>query len=295
MKKLIIICLLLLSYVQFAQELNATVTVNFEQLKAGYKDRLENFAQEVEGYLNNNKFSNIDWEGEPINCSFNIFFTSAAGESSYNAQVVIVSQRPIYKSEKKSLMLKVSDSNWKFKYEKNEAFYFNESEFNPLFSFLDYYAYLIIGLDLDSYPPLLGGTGPLTKAANLAAIGASSGYSKGWAIQTSSYNKRSIVDDLLSTKFLQFRKDLFDYHYNGLDIYDEDKKSANLSFMKLVNNLSKTIDKVGRMNVLTRVFFDTKHKELAAYLKDNPDKTALRILRKIDPSHTSSYEQGLEE
>lgn len=294
MKKLIIICLLSLSTIQIAQELNASVTVNFEQLKAGYKDRLENFSDEVQSYLNNNKFSNIDWEGEPINCSVNIFFSAASGEGSYSAQVVIVSQRPIYESQKKALMLKVSDSNWKFNYEKNQAFYYNENEFEPLFSFLDYYAYLIIGLDLDSFSEF-GGSQLFTQAANLAAIGASSPYSKGWAIETANYNKRSVVDDLLRTEFQQFRKDFFDYHYNGLDIYNEDKNTANMSFVKLVNNLRTTIDKVGRMNVLTRVFFDSKHKELAAYLKDNPDKTALRILRKIDPSHTSSYEQGLED
>jgi len=293
MKKLIIICVLFLYTVQYAQELNATVTVNFEQLKGGYKDRLENFAQEVQSYLNNNKFSNIDWEGGAIDCSFNIFFTAASGETNYTAQVVIVSQRPIYNSKKKSLMLKVSDNNWKFNYEKNQAFYYNESEFNPLFSFLDYYAYLIIGFDLDSFKEFRG-TPLFTKAANIAAIGASSAYSKGWAVETANYNKRSIVDDLLRTQFQQFRKDWFDYHYNGLDIFDEDRKTAYNSFIKLVNNLSKTIDKIGRMNVLTRVFFDTKHKELAAYLKDNPDKTALRVLRKIDPSHTSTYEQGLE-
>jgi hypothetical protein len=293
MKKLIGIIFLLYSSFSLAQELNAKVTVNFEQLPAAYKDKLESFANEVEEYLNNNKFSNADWEGEAIECNFSIFFTSASKETNYGAQVVIVSQRPIYNSQQKALMLKVSDTNWKFNYEKNQAFYFNENEFNPLFSFLDYYAYLIIGLDLDSYAPL-GGTEVFTKAANIAALGASSAYQKGWAIETSSYNKRSIVDDLLRTRFQKFRLDLYDYHYNALDILKENKTEADKNIAKLVYNLEKLVDKVGRMNILLRVFFDTKHKELYTYAKNNPDKSLLKRLIKIDPSHTSTYEQGLE-
>ncbi len=293
MKKIFGILFLLYSSLNFAQELNATVTVNFEKLPAAYKDKLENFANEVEEYLNNNKFSEGDWEGEAIKCNFSIFFTSASDETNYNAQVVIVSQRPIYNSQQKAIMLKVSDTNWKFKYEKNQAFYFNENEFDPLFSFLDYYAYLIIGLDLDSYAPL-GGTEVFTKAANLAALGAGSPYQKGWAIETSNYNKRSIVDDLLRTRFQKLRLALYDYYYNGLDILKEDPKEANKNIAKLIYTLEKLEDKVGRMNILLRVFFDTKHKELFAYAKDNPDKTLLKRLMKIDPSHISTYEKGVE-
>ncbi len=293
MKKLIGIIFLLYSSISFAQELKAKVTVNYEQLPAAYKDKLENFAGEVEEYLNNNKFSNKEWEGEAIECNFSIFFTSASKETDYSAQVVIVSQRPIYNSQQKAIMLKVSDTNWKFKYEKNQAFYYNENEFDPLFSFLDYYAYLIIGLDLDSYAPL-DGSEVFTKAANIAALGASSAYQKGWAIETSSYNKRSIIDDLLRTRFQKFRLDLYDYHYNGLDILKDNPKEANKNIAKLVYSLEKLVDKVGRMNILLRVFFDTKYKELYAYTKNNPDHSLLHRLIKIDPSHTSTYEQGLE-
>ncbi len=290
MKRTIAFIMLLFSTISLAQELNAKVTVNFEQLPAAYKDKLENFAKDVQEYLNNNKFSNNDWEGEAIECSFNIFFTSASDESKYQAQVVVVSQRPIYRSKQKAIMLKVSDPNWKFEYNKSQAFYYNESEFNPLLSFLDYYAYLIIGMDLDSYNPM-GGTEVFTKAANIATLGASSGYSKGWAIETSNYNKRSVVDDLLRTRFQKFRMALYDYYYNGLDILKEDPKLANENIAKLVYTLEKLEDKVGRMNILLRVFFDTKHKELYAYCKSNPDKTLLKRLIRIDPSHTTTYEQ----
>lgn len=292
MKKLFVIGMsLLLSSVVVAQELNAKVTVNYEQLKTASKDKLESFSQYIEDYLNNNKFAEDNWEGEPINCNFSIFFTSS-GTTTYGAQVVITSQRPVYNSENTSLMLLVQDPTWNFVYEENQALYFDPTEFDPLLSFLDYYAFIIIGIDMDSYVPQ-GGTEYFNKASDIAILGSNSGYSKGWALETSSYNKRGFVEDLLISNFQQFRTDFYDYHYNGLDLMAEDHDAGLSNVVKLVQNLDGIYDKISRMNVLMRVFFDTKHKEIYTNLKDYPDKSVLRLLKRIDPSHISTYEQGL--
>ncbi|MCB0747396.1 MAG: DUF4835 family protein [Ignavibacteriae bacterium] len=291
MKRIMIITVFLFSSLIVAQELNAVVTVNTEQLETLGRDNLEKFDKQIEDYLNNNKFTGDDWEGERIDCNFSIFFTSA-GDNTYNGQVVITSQRPIYNSNSTSLMLKISDSNFSFNYEKNQTLYFSPTEFDALESFLNYYAYLIIGTDMDSYQPL-GGTEYFTKASDIAVLGSNSAFSKGWALETSSYNKRGLTEDLLRSNFQQFRIDFYDYHYNGLDIINEDKKEAMNNVVKLVTNLDGIYSKISRMNVLMRVFFDTKHKELFSLLKDYPDKSVLRLLKKIDPSHISTYEQGL--
>ena len=292
MKKMIILLLVVFSGFSIAQELNAKVTVNYEQLDTSSKEKLETFGMDVKDYLNNNKFAGDGWEGEPIDCNFSIFFTSGS-ENTYGAQAVITSQRPVYNSDNNSLMLLVQDGSWSFKYEQNQPFYFNPQEFDPLLSFLDYYAYTILGLDMDSYVPH-GGTEFYTKASDIAILGSNSGYSKGWALETSSYNKRGFVEDLLRSNFQEFRIDFYDYHYNGLDIMNEDKDAAISSIVKLVENLDGIYDKISRMNILMRVFFDTKHKEIFNYVKDYPDKSILKLLKRIDPSHISVYDQGLE-
>jgi hypothetical protein len=292
MKKLIAL-ILLFSTVNFAQELNANVTVNYEQLETSSKEKLETFGQDVQDYLNNNKFAGDEWEGEPIDCNFSIFFTSA-GELTYAAQVVITSQRPVYNSQNNSLMLLIQDANWSFSYEQNQPFYFNPTEFDPLLSFLDYYAYLIIGVDMDSYVPQ-GGTEYFTRASDIAILGSNSGYSKGWTLETSSYNKRGLIEDLLRSNFQQFRIDFYEYHYDGLDIMNEDREAGTQKVVKLVTNLDGIYDKISRMNILMRVFFDTKHKEIFGILKDYPDKSILKLLKKIDPSHISTYDQGLDD
>ena len=293
MKKLILLVLIVFVSSNYAQELRANVTVNFEQLETPAKEKLQTFGRDVKDYLNNNRFAGDEWEGEPIECNFSIFFNSA-GDQAYSAQVVITSQRPIYNSQYNTLMLLVQDGNWSFIYEQNQPFYFNPTEFDPLLSFLDYYAYVIIGMDMDSYVPQ-GGTEYYSKASDIAILGSNSGYSKGWALETSSFNKRGLVEDLLRSNFQQFRVDFYDYHYNGLDIMNEDREAGIANVVKLVNNLDGIYDKISRMNLLMRVFFDTKHKEIFSFLKDYPDKSVLVLLKKIDPAHTSTYNQGLED
>ncbi|MBK8946607.1 MAG: DUF4835 family protein [Ignavibacteriae bacterium] len=293
MKKLTLILLFVMCSNNFAQELNAKVVINTEQLETLGRDNLENFDRIVEDYLNNNKFTSEDWQGEQITCNFSIFFNSFDGNT-YNAQAVITSQRPIYNSESNSLMLKVQDNNVSFIYEKNQSMYFNPSEFNSLTSLLDYYAFVIIGLDMDSYQPLAGNE-YFNKASDIAILGSNSAFSKGWALETSAFNKRGLVEDLLRSNFQQFRIDFYDYHYNGLDLLSEDKDEAVKNIAKLVTNLDGIYDQISRMNLLLKVFFDTKHKEIFSNLKDYPDKSILKLLKKIDPTHISTYEQGLED
>ncbi len=290
MKRLFLIFILLSPILLLGQELDATVTVNYEQLPNSAKDRLQDFATVVQDYLNNNKFTDQDYQ-EKIKCSFNIFFTSSQSETQFSAQVVVTSQRPIYKSTKSSLMLLVQDTKWNFQYEKNQTLYFNQTDFNPLTSFLDYYAYLIIGLDADSFEKD-GGTDYFNKALNITVLGSTSGYSKGWTLDGSNYNRRALVLNLTNANYSQFREDFFDYHYNGLDIYGEDKKTAQRNIAKLIDDLAKIKGNLDPRSVLLKVFFDAKHKEIVEYLQDYPEKIKIyKELKYIDPSHLSTYDK----
>ncbi len=291
MKKALIFLLFLPAFI-YSQELKANVTVNFEQLPNSAKERLVDFEYSVESYLNNTRFTELDWEGDPIICSFNIFFIGNSGETKYSAQVVINSQRPIYKTNKSSLILNVLDKEWSFEYERNQTLRFNLVNFDPLTSFLDFYSYMIIGYDMDSYNPL-GGGDYFAKAYDIALLGANSGYSKGWALESSAYNKRTLLDEIQNAQFHQFRKDYFDYHYNGLDIFTENKIAAQRNIAKLVNNLYKSIDKIARNSVILKVFFDAKSGELVDYLKGSDDEVFKKLM-KINPENITKYEKAME-
>ncbi len=276
-----------------AQELDATVEINTEQLPVAARERLENFKYQVQDYLNNNKFTRQPWEGEKIKCNFNIFFTGADNEISYGAQLVVVSQRPIEGTLLNSLMINILDNSWLFQYEKNQSMYFQQTDFNPLTSLLDFYAYIIIGFDMDSYYRL-GGTEYFSKALEIAVRGGSTKFSEGWQSESSTYNRRGLVDDLVNAKFQQLRSDIFDYHYNGIDIFNtEEKQTAIKNISKLVLNLYKIKDQISSRSVFMKVFFDAKAGEIAQYLKDYPDKEIYNYLKKLDPPHISKYDEAL--
>jgi hypothetical protein len=279
-----------------SQELDATVTVNTEQLSNDARDRLDNFKYQVQDYLNNNKFTKKAWEGERIKCTFTLFFTDAPDEVSYSAQLVVSSQRTIENSQMNSLMLSIMDNAWAFRYEKGQAMYFGQTDFDPLTSFLDYYAYIIIGLDSDSYYSH-GGTEYFQKALDITVKGGSSKFAKGWQLESTPFNRRALVDNLLNAKYQQFRQDFFDYHYNGLDLFnspkvDERKLSIN-NIVKLIKNLEKLRDQIDWRSVLLKVFFDAKAGEMVDRLRGYGDKTIFVSLKKIDAPHTSKYDEGL--
>ena len=295
MKKLLVF-LVILPTLFFAQELNATVSVNVEQLPSKYKDKLNDFGQTVQDYLNNNKYADQNWQGDKIDCTFNIFFLSGSGEVNYTAQAVITSTRPILNARKSSLMLNIMDNKWSFSYESGQSMNLDLNTFNGLKSFLDFYALVIIGVDADSYDPY-GGSPYFSKAIEIGVLGSSSKNAKGWDVQSSAYNRRVYVNDLLDSKLQQFRKDFFNYHYNGLDLLYSGAKYKPIgqkNIAKLIEDLySNKVINITR-NVVLTVFFNAKSGEIAESLADYPDKTIFDKLIRIDPSNSSKYLKVIE-
>lgn len=298
MKKLFVLILLfsLFNVAHFAQELEANITINTEQLPTASRDRLDSFVNQIQDYLNNNKYTGKPWEGEKIKCNFTIFFTGASDDVNYSAQLVVTSQRPIEGSRLNSLMLTIMDNAWSFRYEKGQAMYFNQSNFDGLTSFLDYYAYIIIGFDSDSYYEL-GGTDLFQKALDIAVKGASSKYGKGWALETAAFNRRALVDNLLNSKYQQFRTDYFNYHYNGLDLLNskdaKERVVALPNMVNLVKNLEKSKGSIDWRSVLLKVFFDAKAGEIAEYFRGRVEPALFSTLKRIDAPHTSKYDEAL--
>ncbi|MGE5432285.1 MAG: DUF4835 family protein [Syntrophomonadaceae bacterium] len=294
--KHLLVLLLLMPVCLFSQELDAIVKINTEKLPTINKDLLSTFARDIQDYLNNNRFTGDTWEGDRIKCSFNVFFDNATDETHYSAQVSVTSLRPIYKSSKASLMINVLDNQWNFTYERGQSMYFNQSVFDPLTSFLDFYAYIIIGLDADSYN-MLGGSPMFTQAYNITLRGANSNSPAGWEKSTTPYNRRGLIEDLINEKFRTFREDYFNYHYNGLDIIalgQQDKQKAQSNIAKLIKDLDVLRTKQDIRGILMKVFFDTKSGEIVNYMSDYTDKTIFATLKKVDPAHISKYDEAIE-
>ncbi|MDT3696608.1 MAG: DUF4835 family protein [Ignavibacterium sp.] len=276
----------------FAQELHCKVTVNYEGLAVINRERLIDFAGIVETYMNTTQFTPDPWNGEKIECSFNIFFTGVANETDYSAQMVIVSTRPVYKSTRQTPMLTINDANWTFRYLPNQPLIANQAIFDPLTSFLDFYANIIIGFDWETWAEL-GGTPYFNKALDIINLSISSPFKKGWEQSSASYSKWGLCNDLLSDRFRPFREAFYEYHY-GVDEYQIRKKNAQDKLVNMISTLEDMQKKVGFANsVLIKQFFDIKYGEFIELLRDYPDLSVFTRLKKIDPSHASKYDEAM--
>jgi hypothetical protein len=289
--KYILLIYLFFSVTSTAQELNCKVEVNFQNLPVNNRELLTDFAGVIENYVNTTRFTNTDW-GQKIDCTFSIFFTSAGSDVDYSAQIVVVSQRPIYRSTNNSSILTINDGQWQFKYQKGQALYSNQTTFDPLTSFLDYYALIIIGMDMDTFEPL-GGTVHFKRAQDIVNLGANSAANLGWQSSSSTYSRWGLVNDILSATYSYFRTSIFDYHY-GIDIFSQNKQLGQQKIVGLIDVLWIMYEKIGSINsVYVRTFFDAKHGEIIDYLKSYPDPEIFSKLKKIDPPHTSKYEAAM--
>jgi len=239
--------------------------------------------------MNTTRYTNEDY-AQKIDCSMSIFFTSASSDIDYSAQIVIISQRPIFNSTNNSPVLTVNDGQWQFKYQKGQALYANQTSFDPLTSFLDYYALIIIGMDMDTFEPL-GGTVYFKRAQDIVNLGSNSGASLGWQSSSSVYNRWGLVNEILSATYSFFRNSIFDYHY-GIDIFKQNKQLGQQKIAGLIDVLWIMYEKLGSLNsVYIRTFFDSKSGEIIDHLKDYTDSEIFSKLKKIDPPHSSKYDE----
>jgi hypothetical protein len=290
MKKILVL-LFGLTSILYSQELSCDVSVNMESIPVESRDRLADFSNAIETYMNQTRFTDANWEYPKINCAFSIFVTSASDETHYQAQIVVTSQREILKSEKKSLMLSINDNSWSFEYVKGQPLYSRQSVFESVTSLLNYYAFVILGFDADSWNEL-GGLPIFTKAYDIVNLGANSNYKTGWDRNSSSYSRRALVEDLLNEKYRPLREAIYGYYY-GLDAYEQNKAVGQKYIVKLVDALTDLKKKVDLNGVFVKVFFDAKYGEIIDRLLTYPDKTVFEKLKKIDPAHLAKYDEAL--
>ena len=276
-----------------AQELNCEVTVNVENIASGQRDYLRTFEADVKKYINNNRYTDEDLGGERIDCSMNVFFLPGSSENRYQAQVVVVSQRPVYngneKSGKNTQVIRILDEKWDFTYVPNQPMNKDDYRFDPVTSFLDFYAYLIIGLDLETYTELSGAR-CLQKALNICNLATSTAYSSGWqAAATGSYSRFGYLDELMNMKNQQFREAFYSYHFDGLDLLATQPQLGLDKILKSIESIAE-LRKQNPRTILVKTFFDSKYLEIADVFLVWPDRGVYDRITTADPQHQGTYD-----
>lgn len=275
-----------------SQELNCDVTINIENIPSAQRDYLKDFEANVEQFLNGYRWTNEDLGGDKINCVMSINFLTGASDYRYTAQVFVGSRRPIYvgndKSGKETIVLRVLDERWEFEYIPNRPLYHDEYRFDPLASFLAYYAYIIIGLDLETYVEL-SGTKYFQKALNICNQAAASAFARDWQQQTGTYSRFGFAEELMDLKNLAFRYAFHKYHFEGMDLLATESMNGMENILLAIESIAEMRQKFNPRSVLARTFFDTKYMELAETFLTHPNRAVYERLSKADPAHQGTY------
>ncbi len=277
-----------------SQELDCKVTINIESIQSSQRDYLRNFTSDIERYLNNTRFTIEDLNGEKISCNMEIFFKSGTSDNRYQVQIVIASQRPVYIkdeiSNRTTPVLRIADNNWEFTYMPNQPMHHDEMIFEPLTGFLDFYAYLIIGYDLETYIPMSGNL-CFQKALNIVRLAANSSASADWKQSSASYSKFGISDELTNMKYDSFRSALNNYHYDGIDLLATEQKKAQDNILNALESINDVQNRQNRTSIIVKQFFDAKFREIAEVFQTYPDRSVYDRLSNYDEEHRSTYQE----
>lgn len=291
---IVIICLTNVKE-SFSQiDLKAEVSIDVTQLPQSSQEKLVNFKQKVEDYLNKNKYHNE--KIPPIRVQMQFNFTGVNTTTlTYDAKLFIASQREVYNpfnngQQKFSVAFRFLDERCQFVYNENIPFIKNDQRFDSFLSLLDYYAYMIVGYDEDSYIAFAGNKyfQKAVDICNKVTISTSGWNETGGGSKPS---RLQLVQELLSVRFDNFRKGYFEYMYFGLDSLLLKKKTAQnniLIALEAISNIKKK--EVKSFNV--DIFFDSKAAEIADVFLDYGDRTVYDKLINFDKAHQTIYEDA---
>ena len=276
-----------------AQEFNCEVNVNDRQISGSSFEYVSELKGALEAYINNNRWTDDRYEEiERIRCQIQIVLTSADDQYNYSAEVFFSIRRPIYNTLQESSAIILSDSNWRFSYPRNKNLIRDDNQFDDLTSLIDFYLYVILGYDYDSFSEL-GGSGFFSRAQDVFEI-AQNSNAPGWGRSIGAQrNRYGLINDLMSPTYSDLRRAIYRYHRHGLDLFTMDMDQSIEEVMDAIRMIRDN-KRVASNNYLFDIFFDTKYNEIVALLSTADVQTRLdayNLLRDVDPSHTSAYER----
>ena len=139
-----------------AREFRCTAQVNYRQLEGSGFTFLDDLPLLIEDYINKNNWTDDTFEPEElIECSIQVVISENMTLTSFRAQIIVTSTRPIYGTTAKTTVLQVNDDQWEFTYSQGTPLIFETERFDPLASVLDFYAYIMLGYDYDTFLSLI--------------------------------------------------------------------------------------------------------------------------------------------
>lgn len=276
-----------------AQELNCTVKVLSPAIQGTEKSVFETLETAIKEFMNNTRWTNDNFkQDERIECNITINVTRRISVDEFEANIIVQSRRPVYKSSYNTNLINYQDNDFTFKYTPFQPFEFNENTFiNNLTSTLGYYAYIFIGLDYDTFSPD-GGT-PYYQKAQTIVNNAQNASEKGWKAFEGSKNRYWLAENLANSNFKGVRSCLYNYHRMGLDMMTNDVELARKNIADALEGLQK-VHNMQMGSFLMQIFFLAKADEIVnIFSVATPDvkNKLVPLLNTIDPGNVTKYEK----
>lgn len=278
-----------------AQELEARVTINHSQVEGTRTDVFDALQTKLQDFLNNHKWTEIPFrENEKIQCNFNITVsTYKPEENAFECTLLMNASRPVYGSSYNTITYAVNDGNFTFTFGEFDQLEYQENQVdNNLVALLAYYAYMIIGMDLDTMA-LKGGTTCFQTAEDIATAGESMGF-PGWKAFGDSGNRFGLLNDYMDGAMECMREFNYIYHRKGLDRMTEAPDSARATIADALELLGEA-NKAKNMTKVAQLFTEYKRDELVNIFekkgtREEKDK-AYEILFAIDASQANTWDK----
>lgn len=275
-----------------AQELNCTVEVNAQKIEGGSKSVFQTLQEAMTEYMNETKFSNATFAtNEKIDCR--LFLTvSEYTDDRITGDLQVQLSRPVYNSTYTTTLFNFKDNRVSFEYREGEPIIFNETTVEDnLTAILNYYAYLFLALDFDSFSPM-GGQAYYDRAESIVQSAQSLGEI-GWKAFEDPKNRSGVLSSYTQPSTSMIRQLLYDYHRKGLDemVTAPDKGRAVITESL---NAIQQIYKADPMSAALSIFRDSKLDELVNVYSKAPQterETVYKLLQPIYPAENDRLEK----
>lgn len=280
-KTLLMVCLLILGMTARSQELLCTVEVNTSAIEGTNKSVFESLREAISDYFNETKWSNAVFSpNERIECRFFLTVKEYTGDR-IKGEVQVQLSRPVYNSTYTTTLLNFKDNKIEFDYREGEPLIFNDNVWTDnLTGLLNYYAYLFLALDFDSFSPR-GGQPFFDKVATIVQQAQSSGE-VGWRAFEDTKNRSAVLAAFTDASTSGLRDLLYLYHRKGLDEMATSPDKGRASITESLKNL-KTVYDQSPMSVGLAIFRDSKLDELVNVYSKSPQTERDEVFDLLQP------------
>lgn len=276
-----------------AQELDAKVVINHSKIQGTDNSVFSTLETAISEFINTRKWSNAQYSNrEKIVCSFNFIVNQYSDDGKFDCELLIQSSRPVFNTSYNTTVFSFRDKDVSFDYiEYDKLEYTDEMVSNNLTAILAYYAYLIIGLDLDTFAPK-GGSDILLKAENVVN-NAQMLDVDGWKAFDDDKNRHALVNDYMNGSLEPLRQLMYDYHRNGLDEMAQNAERGRGNITTALALLQKAKDNKP-LSALPGLFTEIKQDELINIYSKGTTKEkedVSKILSNVNPSLTNEWDE----